>query len=244
MIDRDELSAWLRLLETPGVGRESARKLLAALRLAEAAIAASTRRPQGRRRRRPAGALAQSRPSISSAPGGGLAWLDEAARSRATSSRSAIRAIPDALLDSADPPLLLYARGRIELLQAPAIADRRQPQPDAARARERARVRGAPEPRRLGRRLGPGARHRRRGARGRACRRRRHDRGRRHRPRPRLSGAPSRARAADRRRRIDASASSRSARRRCRRTSRSAIASSPAWRAARWWSRRPCSRAR
>ncbi len=28
MIDRDEFSAWLRLLETPGVGRESARALL------------------------------------------------------------------------------------------------------------------------------------------------------------------------------------------------------------------------
>ena len=30
MIDRDELAAWLRLIETPDVGRESARKLLAA----------------------------------------------------------------------------------------------------------------------------------------------------------------------------------------------------------------------
>jgi DNA processing protein len=30
VIDRDELTAWLRLLETPGVGRESARRLLAA----------------------------------------------------------------------------------------------------------------------------------------------------------------------------------------------------------------------
>jgi hypothetical protein len=40
------------------------------------------------------------------------------------------------------------------------------------------------------------------------------------------------------------SASTRSARRRCRPTSRSATASSPAWRAARWSSRRRCSRAR
>lgn len=30
MIERDELAAWLRLLETPGIGRALARKLLAA----------------------------------------------------------------------------------------------------------------------------------------------------------------------------------------------------------------------
>ena len=41
MIDRDEFSAWLRLLETPGVGRQSARALLARFGAPEAAIAAS-----------------------------------------------------------------------------------------------------------------------------------------------------------------------------------------------------------
>ena len=42
MIDRLELGAWLRLTETPQLGRESARKLLAAFGSPEAAIAATT----------------------------------------------------------------------------------------------------------------------------------------------------------------------------------------------------------
>ena len=41
MIDRDEFSAWLRLLETPGIGRESARALLARFGSPEAAIGAA-----------------------------------------------------------------------------------------------------------------------------------------------------------------------------------------------------------
>ncbi|HZW74926.1 MAG TPA: DNA-protecting protein DprA, partial [Caldimonas sp.] len=42
MIDRDEFSAWLRLLETPGVGREAARALLARFGSPEAVLGAST----------------------------------------------------------------------------------------------------------------------------------------------------------------------------------------------------------
>ena len=38
-----DLAAWLRLLETPGVGRDSARKLLASFASPQAAIAAPTR---------------------------------------------------------------------------------------------------------------------------------------------------------------------------------------------------------
>ena len=41
MIDRLELAAWLRLLETPGVGRDSARRLLSAFGSPEAVTAAS-----------------------------------------------------------------------------------------------------------------------------------------------------------------------------------------------------------
>jgi DNA processing protein len=42
MIDRDEFAAWLRLVETPGVGREAARALLAAFGSPEAVLRAST----------------------------------------------------------------------------------------------------------------------------------------------------------------------------------------------------------
>ena len=41
MDDRDELAAWLRLIETPGVGREAARRLLAAFGSPQAVMAAS-----------------------------------------------------------------------------------------------------------------------------------------------------------------------------------------------------------
>ena len=59
MIDRDEFSAWLRLLETPGVGRESARALLARFGSPEAAIGASTAARQAVVTPGPAAALAK-----------------------------------------------------------------------------------------------------------------------------------------------------------------------------------------
>ena len=43
MIDRDELGAWLRLLEAPGLGRASARRLLAAFGSPQAVIDAPAR---------------------------------------------------------------------------------------------------------------------------------------------------------------------------------------------------------
>jgi len=47
MIDRDELAAWLRLVATPGVGRDTARRLLAQFGSPEGVLGASTaaRRP-------------------------------------------------------------------------------------------------------------------------------------------------------------------------------------------------------
>jgi predicted Rossmann fold nucleotide-binding protein DprA/Smf involved in DNA uptake len=42
VIDRDELAAWLRLVGTPGIGRDAARRLLAEFGSPEAVLAAST----------------------------------------------------------------------------------------------------------------------------------------------------------------------------------------------------------
>jgi DNA processing protein len=42
MIDRDEFSAWLRVPETPGVGGQAARALLASFGSPDAVLAAST----------------------------------------------------------------------------------------------------------------------------------------------------------------------------------------------------------
>jgi len=117
-----DLAAWLRLLETPGVGRDSARKLLASFASPQAAIAAPAAA-----RRAVAGAAGES---LSQPPAEfdallqrTLTWLDEG-------SNDAPRRIvtlgdadyPQALLQTADPPLLLYLIGRAELLQAPSIA--------------------------------------------------------------------------------------------------------------------------
>jgi DNA processing protein len=122
VIERDELAAWLRLLETPGVGRESARKLLAAFGSAQAAIDASV----GARRAvigpTPAAALDSLPDSLATLIATTFDWL----AAETTEARFVITLgdplYPAALLETADPPLLLYAQGRIERLHAPMIA--------------------------------------------------------------------------------------------------------------------------
>jgi DNA processing protein len=122
MIDRDEFSAWLRLLETPGVGRESARALLVRFGSAEAAIGASTQARRAVVVPAVAAAIAVVPEAFAAREEAGWQWLN----SGGDEPREAIVVgdprYPTALLDTADPPLLLYARGRIELLQSPAIA--------------------------------------------------------------------------------------------------------------------------
>ncbi len=122
MIDRDDIAGWIRLLETPGVGRESARKLLAAFGSPQAIFAASTAARREVIGPAIASALAVSAQAIDNAVATTLAWLDEKS--------PAVRAVvtlgdahyPAALLQTADPPLLLYTQGRCELLQAESIA--------------------------------------------------------------------------------------------------------------------------
>jgi DNA processing protein len=121
MIDRDEFSAWLRLLETPGVGRESARALLARFGSAEAVIGASTAARKAVVGAGPAAALAQLPAEFEPRLAAAWQWLTSGAESRDVIVVGDPR-YPAALLDTADPPLLLYAHGRIELLQAAAIA--------------------------------------------------------------------------------------------------------------------------
>lgn len=116
----DDLPAWLRLLRTPGIGRESARRLLAACGSPEAVFAA-----------RPATLRELLGPSLASALS--VEPEDHAAQLAATEAWLGAAAThhiltlgdpgyPALLLETADPPLLLYAQGRIELLGAPALA--------------------------------------------------------------------------------------------------------------------------
>jgi DNA processing protein len=122
MIDPDEFAAWLRLLETPGIGRESARALLGRFGSAEAVIAAST---EARKAVVPAGAataLAAVPPEFETRLAAARHWLEDGADETRDVIVVGDARYPQALLESADPPLLLYARGRIELLQMPAVA--------------------------------------------------------------------------------------------------------------------------
>lgn len=122
MIDRDELAAWLRLVETPGVGRESARRLLGEFGSPEAAIDASTRSREAVVDSVAASALATVPPDFAALLASTSAWLDAAGSEHRDVIVLGDPRYPQALLEAADPPLLLHARGRVELLNAPTIA--------------------------------------------------------------------------------------------------------------------------
>ena len=128
----DDLDAWLRLLRTPGIGRAGARRLLAACGSAEGVFAAG------------AGTWRELvDPAAVAALGGTPEGHDELlAATRAWLAADAARhvvvvgdaAYPAALIESPDPPLLLYAQGRLDLLGAPALAvvGSRNPTPQGA----------------------------------------------------------------------------------------------------------------
>lgn len=122
MIDPDELRAWLRLLETPNVGRESARRLLAAFGSPQAVFDASTKAHRAVVGPTQELALAREPEAVAALLGATLDWLQaDAAEPRAVIAIGDSR-YPAALLDMADPPLLLYAQGQVGLLQADALA--------------------------------------------------------------------------------------------------------------------------
>jgi len=121
-MDRDELGSWLRLLETPGVGRESARRLLAAFGSPESVFAAETGAWRSVVGAPIAAALAQVPGRWDSLLHTTCDWL--AASSDSPRSLLALGDVdyPEALLQTADPPLLLYLDGHRELLSRPGIA--------------------------------------------------------------------------------------------------------------------------
>jgi DNA processing protein len=122
-MDRLELAAWLRLIETPQVGRESARKLLAAFGSPEAVLAASTAARQEVVTSETAKALAQSSDEVLARIEATVQWLaagtDDAHRQILTLGDPGY---PQALLETADPPLLLYLQGDSGLLGRPSLA--------------------------------------------------------------------------------------------------------------------------
>lgn len=112
------LASWLRLTLISGIGGETQRALLRAFGMPDAVFAADIRALRG-----VIGPLAdrllQPDDSIPAAIETALNWAGESGNRILTLADSEY---PQALLSSDDPPVLLYVKGRVELLNRPGFA--------------------------------------------------------------------------------------------------------------------------
>jgi len=114
------LAYWIRLEQTRGVGPETARKLLAVFGLPENIFHAGQAALQKVVSERVAAELAAPvSDQLQALIDKTLAWAQQPGNHVLT---LADAQYPQTLLDIADPPLMLYAKGRIELLSRPSIA--------------------------------------------------------------------------------------------------------------------------
>jgi len=118
-MDCDELTAWLRLALTPGVGNDTARRLLAAFGLPQAIFGQSAAALRQLVSPAQASALAMPPPKLEAQVQAAAAWLAgaEADQGRALVTLGDTR-YPAALLAIEDPPLMLYLLGQTRLLAA------------------------------------------------------------------------------------------------------------------------------
>ena len=115
-----ELAGWLRLQHLPGVGPVAARALLARFGLPPQIFAAPFEALRDVVPASVAHAIAQPpKPVANSQLALTLQWLQRPGNAVLT---LADAAYPPLLLEIADPPLLLYVRGRVELLSRPGVA--------------------------------------------------------------------------------------------------------------------------
>src|SRR5574344_22721 len=117
-----ELQAWLRLLGTPGIGNASARRLLTRLGTPEQVFAAPAAAWRGCISATQAEQLATPPPDLEQRTQRTWQWLHA---QPAPGVEQALIALgdpryPPALLEMADPPLVLYAQGPTAWLQRPA----------------------------------------------------------------------------------------------------------------------------
>ena len=114
------LAAWIRLEQTAGVGSETARKLLTVFGLPENIFAAGFTALNKVVSERVARAL------IASPTEQTKALIDHTRAWAAVSGNHVLTladsVYPQALLDIADPPIMLYVKGRLALLSSPAVA--------------------------------------------------------------------------------------------------------------------------
>jgi DNA processing protein len=109
--DKAELQAWLRLLLTPSVGNESARKLLAAFGSAQAIFEQSAAALREAGSARLVQAIQAEPEDLKSQLTSTLAWLD-AGQDRCVVNLGEAH-YPAALLNITDPPLLLFMLGSL-----------------------------------------------------------------------------------------------------------------------------------
>lgn len=117
MTPADDLADWLRLTSIPGLGGESQRRLLAAFGLPGHIFAAGRAALSGVVGGEAADLLLS--PPNQAVIDTALAWAAEPGNHVVT---LADAGYPRALLDIADPPVLLYVKGDPAMLQRPAIA--------------------------------------------------------------------------------------------------------------------------
>jgi DNA processing protein len=132
LTDVDELAAWLRLLATPGLGRGTVRQLLSVFGTPQGVFEATSSQRRAVLDAATAAALEAEPPRFAALLATTRAWL-ESAPARGWVALGDPR-YPQALLQTADPPLLLYTHGRSELLNTPslAIVGSRNPTPQGA----------------------------------------------------------------------------------------------------------------
>ena len=139
LLERDELAHWLRLQLTAGIGNTSARKLLAAFGLPEQVFGQNPRALRQVVSETQTQALLQAPDGFADALQTTWDWLQAAPLQRRVLTL-ADPAYPAALLNTEDPPLLLYAMGHsatwlpgaLDALRCVAIVGSRNPTPQGA----------------------------------------------------------------------------------------------------------------
>ncbi len=120
MLDAEEFDAWFRLLEVPGLGREGARRLLASFGSAARVLQASKAALQEIVGARLAEALAKEPEELASRLRSAHEWWQGGDDRHVLCIGDG--AYPPQLLQTADPPLLLYVQGHVPLLSQRSLA--------------------------------------------------------------------------------------------------------------------------
>lgn len=120
MLSDDEFTAWFRLLETPGLGRGSARTLLSACGSPQAVFQTSPDTLRQIVGAEVTQALAKPPDGFAARLSAALAWLHAGADRHVLTLGDS--AYPMRLLATADPPLMLYVQGNAAMLSEHSVA--------------------------------------------------------------------------------------------------------------------------